>query len=623
MVLPTLIPYPKSLTLGKGKFRLSDKGNIHLLSHHPELEPLAQKLQELLCQFVSVQWMISNNHSTSIAHIDLELIKDSSCSTQSYTMIICESNILLQSTTLQGLFYSIMTLKQLLRQYGTQLPNMEIIDQPDLCIRGIMLDISRDKIPNMTTLFELIERFAELKINHLQMYTEHTFAYSQHPKVWQNASPLTGEEVMTLTQYCKQHFIDLVPNQNCFGHLHKWLSLPEYNHLAECPNGFKWPWGDHSLEPFSLNPTLGESLTLIQELLSELVPHFQSQYCNVGCDETFDLGQCHSKAQCLTQGKGVVYLDYLLKVHQIVQSMGKTMMCWGDILLEYPELVSQLPTDVHVLEWGYEANHPFDEHGKLFAESGLTYLVCPGTSAWNSLSGRTKNCLQNIQNAVASARKYGAKGMLLTDWGDRGHWQHLPISYLGYVAAAGISWNYENHHTSDFIPELNLHVFQDTAGVLGKAFSDLGHLDDLFQHSLVNNTLLFQILYRDTKHSVFSKFTQEEIQKVQSQIAHLKEKIDHSKAECSNAHLIVEEFQHTCLMLEHASLRAVTQLEQKWSDSQRKKELSQHLQGLIEQFKELWFRRNRSGGLTDSLQRFYEQLDFYQGRKERKPTRFF
>jgi hypothetical protein len=35
----------------------------------------------------------------------------------------------------------------------------------------------------------------------------------------------------------------------------------------------------------------------------------------------------------------------------------------------------------------------------------------------------------------------GAIGYLVTDWGDHGHWQQLPISFFGFVAGSGFGWN--------------------------------------------------------------------------------------------------------------------------------------------------------------------------------------
>ena len=82
----------------------------------------------------------------------------------------------------------------------------------------------------------LVERLASWKINQVQLYLEHTFAYHAHRVVWEHASPFTGEEILALDAFCRERFIELVPNQNSFGHFERWLRFPEYRHLAECPD---------------------------------------------------------------------------------------------------------------------------------------------------------------------------------------------------------------------------------------------------------------------------------------------------------------------------------------------------------------------------------------------------
>jgi hypothetical protein len=101
-----------------------------------------------------------------------------------------------------------------------------------------MIDVSRDKVPTLATLFMLVDLFAELKINQLQLYTEHTFQYANHPDVWRDASPITPAEIRQLDEYCRARFIELVPNQNSFGHMARWLKHPRYAALAEAPDGF-------------------------------------------------------------------------------------------------------------------------------------------------------------------------------------------------------------------------------------------------------------------------------------------------------------------------------------------------------------------------------------------------
>src|SRR5437879_309045 len=84
----------------------------------------------------------------------------------------------------QGLALAERTLRQLRRQYGESVPAMHIEDAPAFPIRGVMLDISRDRVPTMAELRKTVDLLAALKFNHLQLYTEHTFAYRGHEEVW-------------------------------------------------------------------------------------------------------------------------------------------------------------------------------------------------------------------------------------------------------------------------------------------------------------------------------------------------------------------------------------------------------------------------------------------------------
>ena len=366
-------------------------------------------------------------------------------------------------------------------------------------VRSYILDISRDKVPSMGTLKQLVEILEKFNYNQLQLYTEHTFAYSKHEAVWKDASPMTAQEIRELDLFCAMHGIDLVPNQNSFGHLERWLVKPEYNHLAELPRGgAPLPWGGFKKDPTTLCPTDPASLEFLAGLYDELLPNFESRLFNIGCDETFDLlGEGRSSAAVKEKGEGRVYLDFLLKVAELVRKRGKRPMFWGDVILRHPELVPELPKDLIALDWGYEGNHPFMDEAAKFAAAGLDFYVCPGTSSWNSLAGRVENMRENMIAAERAGHLHGAKGFMVTDWGDGGHWQPLAASLPGLILGGNLAYSGASAAKMDLEDALNA-----VMGVpLGGTLLRLGTLYLRGGALRANASELFRILANDRGYS--------------------------------------------------------------------------------------------------------------------------
>jgi hypothetical protein len=458
-----------------------------------------------------------------------------------------------------GEFYGRMTLRQLRRQFGKQLPACVIEDWPDFPARGVMLDISRDKVPTMTTLFALVDELAEWKINQLQLYTEHTFAYRHHRRVWQHASPLTAAEIRRLDAHCRRRFIELVPNQNSFGHFERWLKHTPYRAL-----------GAGQIKS-CLDPANPSSLALLAEMYDELLPNFASRQFNVGCDETYGIG-------------GRTYLDFLLQVYRLVKRHGRTMQFWGDIVLQHPELIAELPRDLIALEWGYEADHKFAEHCARFAAAGVPFYVCPGTSTWNSFVGRTDNCLASLRNAAVNGQRFGARGFLNTDWGDGGHWQYLPASYLGFAAGAAYSWCYQSNHDLDLVSALNVHVFRDAAGVMGRLAYDLGNAHLAAEQYRPNGTVVFDWLREPRDHKSFA--CAKRAGNVRAAIEAAMSPLPAACMDRPDAALIRAEFTNAARMM-----RAGCACAEGRQPALRK---------IIAEHRRLWLARNRPGGLADS-----------------------
>jgi len=495
-----------------------------------------------------------------------------------------------------GAFYGCLAFIQLLERSGAMLPSVDIEDSPDFPSRGVMLDVSRCKDPTMETCKQLIDRLAGMRLNQLQLYTEHTFAFSAHRAVWHDASPFTHEEILELDRYCADRFIELVPNFNSFGHFGRWLRHPEYRQLAECPD-------NEFTDCLAPNKA---SIEFLEGLYDEYLPHFSSRLFNVGCDETWELGKGRSKARAAKRSTTAVYLDFIKKIHKLCASKGRRMQFWGDIILHQPELISELPDDILALCWGYEGDHPYAKQCRAFAEAGVEFHVCPGTSAWNSITGRTDNCLENLENAARNGVKHGATGYLNTDWGDGGHHQVLPISYVGYAAGAAYSWCLRSNRRVDLAGAISRQLFEDPTGKLGQFCLDLGHtLNRLPGLRRGNSSAIGQLLFQKLKGGRLdlSGLTRKQYSDAEAWLDKIEDDLVTARPSGSDRALVLAELRHAVACSRYAIHRGrFVQFEDGDADA-----LRAELQGLIMGHEEQWLARNRRGGLRESSTRLREK----------------
>jgi hexosaminidase len=413
---------------------------------------------------------------------------------EGYALAISETGIEISFRETGGLRAATATLRQLLREYGRRLPCLRIRDWPDFSRRGVMLDISRGRVPKLETLLDLVEKLSDFKINELQLYTEHTFAYEKYKSVWQSWGALTAKEIQILDARCRELGIDLVPNQNSFGHLRYFLEDPRLKKLAEVSE----PYEDDSKEfvrrPTTLAPNHPGTIPFLRSLYDELLPNFSSEFFNVGCDETWDLGRGQSKKLCEAKGKRRVYLDFLKKIHGEVSARGKKIMLWGDIILKHPKLIRELPKNIIALNWGYEANHPFEKEAAQFAKAKISFYICPGTSTWQTLIGKHDNAFANLLAAAKAGKKFGAIGYLITDWGDGGHPQPFAVSWPMFAAGAALAWNSKSFDESKLVPVLSRDVFEDATGKIAEVAFKLGFAYQKLGVSAPNETPLGTVI---------------------------------------------------------------------------------------------------------------------------------
>ncbi|MFD2329217.1 family 20 glycosylhydrolase [Cohnella sp. GCM10020058] len=572
------------------------------------------------------------------------IVYDPSLHPQGYELSWDAAGLRLAAATAQGLHYALLTAAQMIegqREAG-EWAHCIVRDEPDFPVRGVMLDIGRGKIPKMDTLYGLVDLLSALKFNHLQLYMEgFAFDYRKYADQFPDTTPVTAAEFRALDAYAAARFIDLVPNQNCLGHMGPWLAKSAFRELAEHPDGMPAPPPiPFKIPPLTLNPADPASVALAKDLFDELLPNFRSEYANINLDEPFGLGAGASKARADEVGVGRLYFDYALRMIEIVRSHGKKTLMWGDVLAHHPELASELPADVTVLHWNYDAPVPYEPHCRRLQESGVPYYVCPGTSTWSAITGRTDNMLANIADAARNGKAYGAGGLVVCDWGDGGHWQPLAASYPAYAYAAGASWQAEANleATAPLERHVSRRMLQERSGAGARLLLEMGRYYLLERSSAENMTYTNYLLGRGL-------LTREELERqlaVNVEIQRLMGgsgtpfELDYRYPELA-AWLSERERELEALALEGAdaditraelanALRLIGQgaglhryvFGQDLSDAESRRDwlvrLKAGLEEAIREFERLWRERNREGGLADSCGALRKLLSQYEER---------
>jgi len=413
--------------------------------------------------------------------------------------------------------------------------------------------------------------------------------------------PLTSDEIRELDNYCLEHSIKLAANQNCFGHMERWLKHTQYEHLAETTG--EWSFLNTKRSGgFSLCPIDEHSIELVKNLLGQLLPNFSSGLVNIGCDETFDVGQGRSREAVKKHGYAKVYSDFVRQVIDIASSHNFRSMFWADMVLKSPEALSLLPQDAIALIWGYEADSPYDSWCSTLKDSGFEYWVCPGTSSWRSITGRTFERKSNIANAAKMGVKYGASGFLITDWGDLGHRQQTPISLHALAEAANAAWNADSVDTFDSGAS-SLFAFNDVSLELGNWLDVLGNADlgSRKKTGIKNASCMFTDLQTPlSKRGCINDSA--DWMKVKDRLTELREYLPKKLNQ-----QLTDELSHTLEVAMFAVDRAIYRLTDNKLRSEKRSVLIEQIKQIIEEHRRLWLIRSRPGGLDDSCS-YYEDI---------------
>jgi hypothetical protein len=394
---------------------------------------------------------------------------------EGYVILPDKDGIAITASSAAGIFYALQTAKQLVEGDGAAavLRTATIRDWPAMRYRGLSDDLSRGPVDTLDFQKKMIRSLASYKANLYSPYFENTQQYASNPLPAPPGGSISAEDARQLVAYAKQYHVLIVPDQEAFGHLRHMLVYEQYQPLAETPHGAV------------LAPGQAGSLTVINQMFTELAQLYPGPFLHVGADETEDLGLGQSKPAVDKDGLGKVYLDFMQQIDTTLRPLNRKLLFWGDIAENSPELLKSLPPsfkqDTIAISWHYNPSPSgFMKYLNYFRSSGFETWVSPGINNWSRIYPNNNYALANIQQFTRDGQKIGATGQLNTLWYDDGE-ALASNNWYGILFGTAAAWQAGESSIPQFQDSYAQVFHGDLTGKLNEAQKEIMAAHDLLK----------------------------------------------------------------------------------------------------------------------------------------------
>jgi hexosaminidase len=459
-----LVPAPRSVTMGSGRFALRGEVRIGVGRSHED-DAFAARLLETEIEAASA----ATARVVEGADVEVVLARDpglSEAGEEGYRLDVTPGGIRATARTGAGLFYAVQTLRQMIHADGV--PAVAIIDRPALRWRGLQDDVSRGPVPTVAALERRIRTAAEYKVNLYALYIEASFAYRSQPLIAPPGGALTAAELSHLSEYARDYHVSLMVQQQSFGHLERLLTWEKYRNLTEVDGGN------------TLAPANEATYALLDSLYREIAPLTSAPFFHIGGDEPADLGQGRSRAMVQASGFAATYLRHVTRLRDLLQPLGKRTMLWSDVALKFPELLPKLRGDFVVASWEYLAHETYAPWIKPLQDAKVEFFVCPGAVNWNRVFPNLDQALPGIRGFTREGQQGGAVGQLDCVWADNGD-ALFALAWYPVLFGAAAAWQAGDCDPERFARAFDWAFFRNPGEEMGQAVRRLNSA-----HALVN-----------------------------------------------------------------------------------------------------------------------------------------
>ncbi len=387
----SVIPVPLKMEQGTGSFLLSEKTKLYTNLQGGEAELWENYLKALPVQLKEARM----KDRKQMLFLLITPKTPQLPSPESYTLSVTSQRIEIRATSGAGLFYGMQTLLQLMQPAGTgsySVPSVEIEDTPRFAYRGLMLDVSRH-FSTKEFIKKQIDALAYYKINRLHLHLTDAAGWrleiKKYPlltdfaawrtdptwKKWWNGGRkylrydepgasggyYTQDDIREILEYARQHYITVIPEIEMPSHSEEVLAVyPQLSCSGEPYKNSDFCVGNE------------ETFTFLENVLTEVMELFPSEYIHVGGDEAGKSAwKTCPKCQKRMKDEHLANVDelqsYLIhRIEKFLNNHGRRLLGWDEILQ------GGIAPNATVMSWRGE------EGGIAAVTSGHHAIMTPG-----------------------------------------------------------------------------------------------------------------------------------------------------------------------------------------------------------------------------------------------------
>lgn len=387
----SVIPVPLKMEQGTGSFLLSEKTKLYTNLQGGEAELWENYLKALPVQLKEARM----KDRKQMLFLLITPKTPQLPSPESYTLSVTSQRIEIRATSGAGLFYGMQTLLQLMQPASTgsySVPSVEIEDTPRFAYRGLMLDVSRH-FSTKEFIKKQIDALAYYKINRLHLHLTDAAGWrleiKKYPlltdfaawrtdptwKKWWNGGRkylrydepgasggyYTQDDIREILEYARQHYITVIPEIEMPSHSEEVLAAyPQLSCSGEPYKNSDFCVGNE------------ETFTFLENVLTEVMELFPSEYIHVGGDEAGKLAwKTCPKCQKRMKDEHLANVDelqsYLIhRIEKFLNNHGRRLLGWDEILQ------GGIAPNATVMSWRGE------EGGIAAVTSGHHAIMTPG-----------------------------------------------------------------------------------------------------------------------------------------------------------------------------------------------------------------------------------------------------